>query len=288
MIELRKLIRKMNYMKIKVGLDIGGSTTKIVGMQDGKIIASEIVKAADPVTSAFGAVGKLINDHSLSVNDIEQINITGVGAGFTQAPIFGIKTVVVEEFMATGLGGLFLSGLEHAVVVSMGTGTAYFEATKENVRHIIGSGVGGGTVVGLGLAVAGTSDAIKLSDMATEGDILKCDLTIGDITKNGVTGLPMNVTASNFGKAADDLTKEDKMAGVFNLVYQSIGTVAVMASRQCGIKDIVFTGQLTDLKECQKYLLPFEELYGVNMLIPDNAVFATAVGSCLAEGQEEK
>ena len=45
-------------MKIKVGLDIGGSTTKIVGMRNGGIIASEIVKAADPVTSAFGAVGK--------------------------------------------------------------------------------------------------------------------------------------------------------------------------------------------------------------------------------------
>lgn len=275
-------------MKIKVGLDIGGSTTKIVGMQAGKIIASEIVKAADPVTSAFGAVGKLINDHSLSVGDIEQINITGVGAGFTQTPIFGIKTVVVEEFRATGLGGLFLSGLDHAVVVSMGTGTAYFEANKGVVRHIIGSGVGGGTVVGLGLAVTGTSDAIKLSDMATEGDILKCDLTIGDITKNAITGLPMDATASNFGKAADDLTREDKMAGIFNLVYQSIGTVAVMASRQIGIRDIVFTGQLTDLKECQRYLLPFEELYNVNMIIPEHAVFATAVGSCLAEGQEEK
>ena len=62
-------------MKIKVGLDIGGSTTKIVGMKDGNIIAREIVRAADPVTSAFGAVGKLMNDNSLSVNDIEQINI---------------------------------------------------------------------------------------------------------------------------------------------------------------------------------------------------------------------
>ena len=273
-------------MKIQVGLDIGGSTTKIVGMKDGNIIAREIVKAADPVTSAFGAVGKLINDHSLSVNDIGQINITGVGSGFPQAPILGIKTVVVEEFQATGLGGLYLSHLDHAVVVSMGTGTAYLEATKDNVRHIIGSGVGGGTLVGLGLAMTGTSDAVKLSDMATSGDILKCDLTIGDITKNGVTGLPMNVTASNFGKAADDLSKDDKMAGVFNLVYQSIGTVAVMASRQCGIKDIVFTGQLTGLKECQVYLLPFEDLYGVNMIIPEDAVFATALGSCLAEGQE--
>lgn len=275
-------------MKIKVGLDIGGSTTKIVGMKDGSIIAREIVRAADPVTSAFGAVGKLINDHSISVNDIDQINITGVGSGYPQAPIFGIKTVIVEEFKATGLGGLYLSGLDHAVVVSMGTGTAYLEATKNSVRHIIGSGVGGGTLVGLGMALTGTSDAVKLSDMATSGDILKCDLTIGDITKNGVTGLPMNVTASNFGKAADDLSREDKMAGVFNLVYQAVGTVAVMASRQCNLKDIVFTGQLTDLKECQQYLLPFEDLYGVNMIIPEDAVFATALGSCLAEGQADK
>lgn len=275
-------------MRIKVGLDIGGSTTKIVGMNDGNIIAREIVRAADPVTSAFGAVGKLINDHSLSVNDIEQINITGVGSGFPQTPILGIKTVIIEEFKATGLGGLYLSGLNHAVVVSMGTGTAYLEATKDKVRHIIGSGVGGGTLVGLGLALTGTSDAVKLSDMATSGDILKCDLTIGDITKNGVTGLPMNVTASNFGKAADDLSREDKMAGVFNLVYQAVGTVAVMASRQCNLKDIVFTGQLTDLKECEQYLLPFEDLYGVNMIIPENAVYATALGSCLAEGQEDR
>ena len=275
-------------MRIKVGLDIGGSTTKIVGMNDGNIIAREIVRAADPVTSAFGAVGKLINDHSLSVNDIEQINITGVGSGFPQTPILGIKTVIIEEFKATGLGGLYLSGLNHAVVVSMGTGTAYLEATKDKVRHIIGSGVGGGTLVGLGLALTGTSDAVKLSDMATSGDILKCDLTIGDITKNGVTGLPMNVTASNFGKAADDLSREDKMAGVFNLVYQAVGTVAVMASRQCNLKDIVFTGQLTDLKECEQYLLPFEDLYGVNMIIPENAVYATALGSCLAEGQEDQ
>ena len=275
-------------MKIKVGLDIGGSTTKIVGMKDGNIIAREIVRAADPVTSAFGAVGKLINDNSLSVNDIEQINITGVGSGFPQAPILGIKTVVIEEFKATGLGGLYLSGLDRAIVVSMGTGTAYLEATKNGVRHIIGSGVGGGTLVGLGLALTGTSDAVKLSDMATSGDVLKCDLTIGDITSNAITGLPMNVTASNFGKAAGDLSREDKMAGVFNLVYQAVGTVAIMASRQFEIKDIVFTGQLTDLKECQQYLLPFEDLYGVNMIVPENAVYATALGSCLAEGQEEK
>ena len=112
-------------MKIKVGLDIGGSTTKIVGINDGKLVAKAIVKAADPVASAYGAVGKLVNDNNLKIEDIEQINMTGVGASFPTAPILGIKTVSVKEFMATGLGGLYLSGLEKAVVVSMGTGTAY-------------------------------------------------------------------------------------------------------------------------------------------------------------------
>ena len=42
------------------------------------------------------------------------------------------------------------------------------------------------------------------------------------------------------------------------------------------------------LKECQEYLIPFEGLYGVNMIVPEDAVFATALGSCLVEGQEEK
>jgi len=238
-------------MKIKVGLDVGGSTTKIVGMKDNEIIARSVVKADDPVTSAFGAVGKLINDNGLSVGDIERINITGVGAGFSQAPILGIDTVEVPEFSATGLGGLFLSGLSHAVVVSMGTGTAYLDASYSSVNHIIGSGVGGGTLVGLCNCVLGTDDAVKLSDLASAGSIPAADLTIGDISRNEIPGLPMDVTASNFGKVADGLSREDAAAGIFNLVYQAIGTMSVLSGRVCGLSDIVFTGQLTSFSSVQ-------------------------------------
>ena len=269
-------------MKIKVGLDIGGSTTKIVGMQDGKIAAKAIVKAADPVASAYGAVGKLVNDNNLSIDDIEQINITGVGASYPTAPILGIKTVSVMEFMATGLGGLYLSGLDRAVVVSMGTGTAYLHAEKGNVTHIIGSGIGGGTLVGLSNSAVGVADPLKLSEIAEDGDTSRVDLTIGDITKDEIPGLPMNATAANFGKALDAVKKEDVSAGIFNLVYQAIGTMSVLASRNCGVKDIVYTGQLTALEQCRDYLMPFKDLYDVNFIIPEDAVFATAIGSCLA------
>ena len=269
-------------MKIVVGLDIGGSTTKIVGMRGKEIVASEIVRAGDPVTSAFGAVGKLINDNGLKTDDISRINITGVGSSYTTTPVFGIETVVVEEFISTGLGGLYLSGLDHAVVVSMGTGTAYLDAKYDKVTHIIGSGVSGGTLAGLCNATLGVEDVLKLSEMAKEGSITACDLTIGDITKKAIPGLPMDATASNFGKVADDLSREDKAVGIFNLVYQSIGSMSVLTSRICGINDIVFTGQLTAIPVCKDLLIPFAKLYDVNFIVPDNAVFATAIGSCLA------
>jgi type II pantothenate kinase len=92
----------------------------------------------------------------------------------------------------------------------------------------------------------------------------------------------MNATAANFGKALDAVKKEDVSAGVFNLVYQSIGTMSVLASRCCGVNDIVYTGQLTSFKQCRDYLMPFKDLYNANFIIPEDAVFATAVGSCLA------
>ena len=269
-------------MKINVGLDIGGSTTKIVGMRGKELVASEIVKAGDPVTSAFGAVGKLINDNGLKTEDISRINITGVGSSYTTTPVFGIETVVVEEFISTGLGGLYLSGLDHAVVVSMGTGTAYLDASYDKVEHVIGSGVGGGTLAGLCNATLGVEDVLKLAEMAKEGEITACDLTIGDITKKEIPGLPMYATASNFGKIADDLSREDKAAGIFNLVYQTIGSMSVLSSKICGLKDIVFTGQLTAIPICRDLMLPFAKLYDVNFIVPDNAVFATAIGSCLA------
>ena len=209
-------------MGIIVGLDVGGSTTKIVGMKDKEIIFKTVTKAGDPVTSAYGALGKLINDLDLQVSDIDKINLTGVGSGFPLPHMLGIETLVIEEFLSTGLGGLYVSGLERAVVVSMGTGTAYLKAEYPNVEHIIGSGVGGGTLVGLSNSMIGIDDPDKLSDIATEGDVNRVDLTIGDISKTKISGLDMDVTASNFGKAADGLSNEDKVSGIFNRIYQSI------------------------------------------------------------------
>ncbi|MCK5699848.1 MAG: hypothetical protein KAI29_01785, partial [Cyclobacteriaceae bacterium] len=43
-----------------IGIDIGGTTTDIVGLKDGKILSPVSVKADDPITSAAGALGKFV------------------------------------------------------------------------------------------------------------------------------------------------------------------------------------------------------------------------------------
>lgn len=42
-----------------IGIDVGGSTTKIVGVKDGEIRNPMFVTAKDPVTSLFGAFGNI-------------------------------------------------------------------------------------------------------------------------------------------------------------------------------------------------------------------------------------
>ena len=79
-------------MGIIIGLDIGGSTTKIVGLREGQLLSRELVHASDPIASAFGALGKFINQHNLSIDSISHVMATGVGASFLHGDLLGIPT----------------------------------------------------------------------------------------------------------------------------------------------------------------------------------------------------
>ena len=66
-------------MKNVIGIDIGGSTTKIVGFSDGgELIEPMAVKAADPLTSAYGAFGKFTNQNKIRLDEVDRVMITGV------------------------------------------------------------------------------------------------------------------------------------------------------------------------------------------------------------------
>lgn len=268
-------------MGIIVGLDIGGSTTKIVGLRDGVLMSRDLVQASDPIASAFGALGKFINQHSLSLEAIGHVMVTGVGASYIQGDLLGIPTLQTPEFEAIGLGGLYISGLSEAVVVSMGTGTAIVQANTQKVRHLIGSGVGGGTLIGLSSRMINVRDFQTFMDIAEAGDLKNVDLTISDISSGEIPGLPPETTASNFGKSSDTATQADLALGIVNLVFQSVGTSAVLAARLSNVPQIVFTGNLTLVAAGKRVLDSFASLYDISINVPEGAEFATAIGAAL-------
>ena len=55
-------------MGVVIGIDVGGSTTKIVGVENKSIQSPMFVKATDPVTSLFGAFGKYIYDNGITLS----------------------------------------------------------------------------------------------------------------------------------------------------------------------------------------------------------------------------
>ena len=173
-------------MDVILGIDIGGSTTKIVGLRtDGSVISMLRVRAEDQVTSLYGALGNYLTSNRLSLRDVRRVVLTGVGASYVEGDIYGLPTCKVDEFSASGTGALALSGQDSAVVVTMGTGTAFLWAEQDgSVRHLCGSGIGGGTLGGLCRKLVGMERFGQIKKLAAQGDLNQVDLTIRDITCN--------------------------------------------------------------------------------------------------------
>lgn len=271
-------------MGIIIGIDVGGSTTKIVGMnKDRTLISTMMVKAYDQLTSLYGALGNYMDSNKLPLSSVERIYITGVGSSFLSGDIYGIPTIRVEEFSAIGKGGLWLSDLDRAIVISMGTGTAIVSADGEIYKHLGGSGVGGGTLIGLGCSITSANDFDSLCKLAEKGNLDSIDLTIGAISKQNISMLHSDITAANLAKMTSGSTESDIALGLINMVLQTVFTLGIFAARGTDYPDgpIVLTGALTVLDQIDETREAFAAIYPNKILLPPNAAFATAIGAAL-------
>lgn len=277
-------------MKTVIGIDVGGSTTKIVGFKyNGKereLISPQYVRATDPVTSIYGAFGKFTLENELKLEKIDKIMVTGAGASYMSQPIYSLNCVSVPEFECIGRGGLYLSGLDEAIVASLGTGTALIYAHKENgevkTEYLGGTGVGGGTLIGLSRKILGVDTIEHIEQLCEGGDLDKIDLRIKDISINHTyKGVRDDLTASNFGKLSDLANKNDIALGIANMVTETIGMMAIFAARNYKLKDIILTGNLTAIKPITETFLNLGKIFDVNFIIPENAQFGTVIGAAL-------
>lgn len=115
--------------------DLGSTITKIIEVdENNKIINKNIYQKEEPKK----LLKNFIESNNVKTESIEAIIITGVGT-IEEQEFLKIPVLYIDEFKAIGLGGLTASSKENAIIASIGTGTAFIRANKNEIKHLGGS-----------------------------------------------------------------------------------------------------------------------------------------------------
>lgn len=262
-------------------VDFGASNTDVV-IHDGATVRHwRVPSEGHPSDDRVRAV---LAHGGVTPADVRWIAVTGGNRTTLSATLEGRPVHQVAEVQAIGRGGLALTGLERAAVASAGSGTAVVAAGPDEFRHISGTGVGGGTLVGLARLLVGTVDPREIDALAQAGSDTALNLTIGEILGQAIGSLPPETTAVNFGRVARhtvEASRQDTAAALVNMVGQVIAVIAINAARAQQLTDTVIVGHLTDLPSVRRTFELVGQYYHAAIRIPEGGGKATALGALL-------
>jgi len=268
------IVAAISPRELVLGIDIGASTTKFALVKNGKCVKEyrkPDEQSFEDALESFGYAG------------VKRIAITGVGSSFIKGNLHGISTVHKDEFTSVSRGATKLSKKLNTLVVSVGTGTSFTRITPVRAWHVGGTGLGGGILKGLSGRLCGTDDMEELQRLAAEGDLHAIDLQLKDVFEGTLSHLTPEATVANMSKLSEQSARADIAAGLCNMIFQSIGVMAVFAAKQHMTRTIIMVGTITDWPIAQRSLDEVAALHNVTFIVPDHAAFATAIGAALSE-----
>lgn len=260
-----------------IGIDMGISSTKVVAFIAKKLNKAEIWEGGFTESALKDFIASLIPID----NRVEKIAITGVGSKEICGNVLGYPTVKIGEFDANAASASYVCDEPEFIVASMGSGTSFVHVCKEGAKHIGGSALGGGTILGLFSQLVIGGGWPQLRALAERGSLAEIDLTVGDVSKEPLPGLPLDTTVTNFGKVNGHPTPQDVALGLINMVLQNIGVMAYLAGSGRGIKTFVVIGRLATLPHAEEIFERLENLYGVNFILAKQAAYMTAIGAAI-------
>ena len=261
----------MNYISI----DIGTSNIKLIEIDEkSNIINKMILNKIIPEK----ALGNFVKEKNINLENIEKIIVTGIGANNVKVEVLNKPVVKVPEFIATGN----IRTKENFIVASIGTGTAFIKNENGKITHLGGTGVGGGTLINLCKKINPEVDFETITNAQLTGNLENVDLTIQDLTTEEIKTLPKDITAVNFGRLNNKASDSDIILGIMNMIFETVGVMAALATKGSNITDIIVIGQLANIPYARKVFDKIEKLHDVRFIIPENAEYGTAIGALKA------
>ncbi|ANU26626.1 type II pantothenate kinase [Planococcus versutus] len=269
-----------------VGIDAGGTLIKVAYTQKGKVHFEKYPIAE--IEQVAHWVNKL---------DDCQVCVTGGKSGVLIS-LLDRPAQEMMEFEATHLGVQVLleeSGdLEDAyLITNVGTGTSIHCIQDNAQERLGGTGVGGGTLIGLSHLLTGVTHYDEIIALASQGSRDRIDLKVKHIYEGKEPPIPGELTASNFGQnflaISDELTTEELLATVIGLVGETVSTVSVQAARQCRSSTIVYIGSsFIDNPLLKEVVTSYTILRGSVPVFPKNGEYSGAVGAMSAITKKTK
>lgn len=186
-----------------------------------------------------------------------------------------------HEFKSLAKGAQFLSGQKEGLAVSLGTGTAMVQFCGDEWEHVKGTGIGGGSFIGLGKALLGMDSFWDIACLAENGSARNINLSVGDIVGGGIGKLSPEMTASHFAKYSGDSVPQDIAFGIASLVAESITSLAIEKALRIGTDTIVVGGKFSQLSILQDQMKTLGEKYNTTVLFPRYSTYMTGVGASL-------
>jgi type II pantothenate kinase len=258
-----------------LGLDVGATLAKIAFRQGE--IHTERLPSRD-----LDAVRQRIVELAPG-----RVVMTGGGAAALGAGLPGAAAETVSEFEAWSLGGAVLAAEEglalpaRYLLVSAGTGTSVLVVDGASAVRAGGTGLGGGTLVGLGRLLAGAASFAELSALAARGERGAVDLLVGDVYSQGAP-IPPDLTAANFAKLAST-EPADLAHALVGLVGENIALVCAGLARLAGTNTVVLGGStLAENPALVEVLAKTLGLTGLDACFLRRGAYCGAVGALVA------
>ena len=272
---------------IHIGIDAGGTLVKVAASVNGAIMYRKFP------ARKLGVAAEWLNRHYFDAT----LCMTGGKADMLQALFPPGRCSTLPEFAATCSGIQYLlkdkpDRPESFILTNVGTGTSIHYLDGQTQTRIGGTGVGGGTLIGLASLLTGLGDYEEIVEIACSGRRHPIDLKVQDIYEGSTPPIIGDLTASNFGKGpfdhVDAFRREDLLAAVIGLVGETVATASIFASGQFGTRDIVYIGSTFDgnplLRDTVADYTRFKE---ANPLFVENGEYSGAIGAMLNCAQKE-
>lgn len=262
---------------MKIGIDAGGTLIKVAEL-DGNDRTFKKYPSAD-----IDLVIQTLNDQHFK----DDVYLTGGKAEYMKNRLnFDVTSSIEFDATFRGLTQLLREAdtpLDRYVYLNVGTGTSFHQATNASQERVGGSGVGGGTIMGLSYLLTGIDDFDTITERAESGDRDNIDLKVHHIYNGKPSPIPGDLTASNFGRILEtkkSATAEDQLIAVIGLVAETVTAMAINLADAHDTKNMVFIGStFLNNKVMKDIIYNYSSLKNMNAYIVPDGEYSGALGA---------